>query len=830
MAESGRVGEWEKGRLEIGDSLRRLLPFSPSPLLLIVLSLLLAAFLRFYQLTASSLWNDEGNSWAMLARSFDEIAAAAAADIHPPGYYWLLKLWSLIFGDSATAMRSLSAVLGLLLVALVAAIAQRGARQRPDWHWFPVIAALLAAVNPFQIYYSQEARMYMLLAVEAAGLFWALLWMMESGEWRVESGRAEDRESGRAGEPRVRAISNLQSPNPFIPQSLFLFFGIAGLWTHYSFPIVLAAAGLTYVIWWAAGLRHSARATPRPHHPITPLLRYLLLNFLIFLAFLPWLPTAIDSVLNWPRGGVAVSAVDGLALTLRTLLFGPLRTAPELLWPWLALAGVLPLVGLIALRRLPRLALAAGLWLLLPVVMMFGLGLFSDAFLKFLLVASPAWCLLVAAAPWSATAKAQQNAPSRAAHGLMVVGVATFGISAAVAALPAYYADPFARDNYRGVAAYLAAVGDERSDLVILNAPGQQEVWRYYDPALPALALPTQRPPDAADVEAQLTAATAGKRRIFALFWATDESDPNHYVERWLDANAFKAMESWQGNLRFVTYALASNLESTVIAPVRWENGMILHKVQQPHPASQRVTPGNTAMIQLNWLTERPLTQRYKVSVQLLDDRNQLIAQHDGEPGGAALPTDRWQVGDNVIDNHGIAIPLGTPPGQYHMIAVLYDVETGERVRQSGKDALAVGAVVVERADQTPPLEVVPMQYRLGQMLAPVQFVGYDAYRRGFTHAPLTPIQPGDAVHFTLYWQAPDPLPADWPADLTMTLRLGEQQITAPLAGGAYPTAEWQAGELVRGEFDLIYGGASSQPQLTIGDNTTNLRPLPVQP
>ena len=355
-------------------------------------------------------------------------------------------------------------------------------------------------------------------------------------------------------------------------------------------------------------------------------------------------------------------------------------------------------------------------------------------------------------------------------------------------------------------------------------------MWQYYDPGLPMLALPAQRPPDAGDIEAQLAAATAGKRRVFALFWATDEADPQQYVERWLDSNAFKAMESWQGNLRFVTYALASDLEQTAITPVHWDNGMILHKIQQPRPAPQRVAPGNAAMIQLNWVTERPLTRRYKVSVQLLDDRNQVIAQHDGEPGGGELPTDRWQVGEEVIDNHGIAIPFGTPPGLYHMIAVLYDAETGERVRQSGQDALAVGAVMVERAEQTPPLEVVPMQHRPGLTPGSVQLAGYDAYRRGFTHAPQTPIRPGDAVHFTFYWLAPDPLPAEWPADLTMTLQLGGQQITAPLAGGAYPPAEWQAGELVRGEFDLIYDGASSQPRITVGDKTASLRSLPVQP
>ena len=74
----------------------------------------LATFLRFYHLDDSSLWSDEGNTWAMLSAALGPIAQAAAADIHPPGYYWALKLWTLLFGTSAFALRSFSAVAGVL--------------------------------------------------------------------------------------------------------------------------------------------------------------------------------------------------------------------------------------------------------------------------------------------------------------------------------------------------------------------------------------------------------------------------------------------------------------------------------------------------------------------------------------------------------------------------------------------------------------------------------------------------------------------------------------------------------------------------------------------
>ena len=114
-------------------------------------------------LTCSSLWHDEGNAWALAQRSFARIAVDAAADIHPPGYYWLLKLWGGPFGYSAWGMRSLSALAGLLAVAVIYRLGlETGDVPRAARIQLALLAALLAALNPFQVFYSQEARMYAL--------------------------------------------------------------------------------------------------------------------------------------------------------------------------------------------------------------------------------------------------------------------------------------------------------------------------------------------------------------------------------------------------------------------------------------------------------------------------------------------------------------------------------------------------------------------------------------------------------------------------------------------------------------------------------------------
>ena len=48
----------------------------------------------------------------------------------------------------------------------------------------------------------------------------------------------------------------------------------------------------------------------------------------------------------------------------------------------------------------------------------------------------------------------------------------------------------------------------------------------------------------------------AKHRRIYAIYWATDESDPEGLIEGWLDTHCYKAMDSWFGNLRLVVYAV----------------------------------------------------------------------------------------------------------------------------------------------------------------------------------------------------------------------------------------------------------------------------------
>jgi hypothetical protein len=408
--------------------------------------------------------------------------------------------------------------------------------------------------------------------------------------------------------------------------------------------------------------------------------------------------------------------------------------------------------------------------------------------------------------------------------------------------LPSYYNNPIARDNYAGVAAYIDAVADPTTDLVVLDAPGQQEVWAYYDPGLPILALPQTRPPDRVETVATLQAFTThtnDRRNIYALFWATDEADPERLVETWLDQHAFKGMESWQGNLRFVLYTLPSTLQcATLPQAVQW--GASIQLIGQCTPTDQpTVNAGEVALVGLQWQTDRALPARYKVAVQLLDARNQVIAQRDSEPAGGSRPTTSWQPGEVVTDNHGVQIPIGTPPGTYRLIIALYDEATGIRLPVDDGDSLLLGEVTVSAPRKLLPIALIPMQHRLERMVGPVTLVGYSAHRQGMAHAPETLLRPGDLVEFTIIWQAPTLVSDTQPSVATMhatglpdnleaILRLGAQQITFPLAGEAYPTAEWDAGQVLQYTLVIPFDGTDPYPSIQIGDQQIRLQALPI--
>lgn len=120
---------------------------------------LIAGLLRFYNIGTRSLWLDEGITVNLAWDSVKNIILnRSSTGIHPPLYFIFMHFWIKIFSDSEIGLRSFSSVFSILSVPIIFLITSR-IFDLPT----AVIASLLFAFSPFQIYYSQEARMYPLV-------------------------------------------------------------------------------------------------------------------------------------------------------------------------------------------------------------------------------------------------------------------------------------------------------------------------------------------------------------------------------------------------------------------------------------------------------------------------------------------------------------------------------------------------------------------------------------------------------------------------------------------------------------------------------------------
>lgn len=698
--------------------------------------LLAAAGLRLFGADAQSLWYDEGTSAALVHRSLAEIARGAAGDIHPPLYYWLLALWARVFGDGVVALRSFSAVAGMLAVAGVMAVGRR------LWGTAVGLAAgLAAASSPFLVWYGQEVRMYMLAAAWGAALVWQALGLRPK-----PMPQAAPSPSGTAA-PAARRGWRVWAP--------WTACATAALYTHYLVGLGAVATSNTIIALGVWGPGRPAAAADRRF-----LGAWALANATAAALFAPWLRLAWPAIRDWPALGPPVpigrTVRDALAaFTAGTPTSASVGTAA------LTLAGIVAVAGVLYRGRdgSHRAGAIAAAWAGTPLVLLLAVSASRPAWNpKFLIGGALGFDLLVgagvvglaacagrlgtaAARRWRTAGLGSGAAPvlagivGPACAGLAVVGAAAAIAWPRVAALGAMYGDPaHQRDDYRGIAAAVdAAAGPD--DAVILNAPTQVEVFGYYDRGRHVMyPLPHQRPPDRAATLADVADIGGRHRDLYGVLWATAESDPEGLVEGWLNAHRHKVFDAWHGGVRLAMWAAARRplTPQPVGRPVFGSDELVLVALAAGPPA---VAAGEVVTIEAVWAAAAAPRADYTVFVHLLDAAGRRVAGRDMRPIGGSASTSRWPpigvsgvaalaerlsavpslesadaavAGAGHVDRIGLRVPPDAAPGAYTLQLGLYDPATGTRLavsgmgsaptRAAGGDAIVAGRVDVKPA------------------------------------------------------------------------------------------------------------------------------------
>ncbi len=188
--------------------------------LLLPFILATALVVRLWDYTALALWHDEAFSALLIRMPFSEMMQRIALDVHPPFYYWLLRVWASVFGHSLESLRGFSVFFGVATVWLLYVLVREIFKDYPADEGKKLAwgAAALLAVNAFHIQYSLEARMYTLGTFLIVLGTWVMLKALRTNRW-----------------PWWLAFAILTS---------------ASALTHYFLLFSLAAQGLFILIWW----------------------------------------------------------------------------------------------------------------------------------------------------------------------------------------------------------------------------------------------------------------------------------------------------------------------------------------------------------------------------------------------------------------------------------------------------------------------------------------------------------------------------------------------------------------------------------------------------
>ena len=148
-----------------------------------LLGLLIAAgaILRLNDLGGQSVWFDEAATWAQVRGSFLRMIIETSADNYPPLYN--LLTWPLVklLGDAEWVLRLPAAILGIAAIPAIFLLGSSIAGR-----FVGLLAAVVITFSGFHIWYSQEARMYTLLAFTSIAYAWTLLrYLDDEARWRI---------------------------------------------------------------------------------------------------------------------------------------------------------------------------------------------------------------------------------------------------------------------------------------------------------------------------------------------------------------------------------------------------------------------------------------------------------------------------------------------------------------------------------------------------------------------------------------------------------------------------------------------------------------------
>jgi hypothetical protein len=670
-------------------------------------------------------------------------------------------VWVRLFGSIFVAVRCLSALLGLFMVLAVYHV---GAVlfDRPTG----LVTAFILSIAPAHIIYSQEVRMYALLALcftVLLGLFYRLGTSDSSwsrGDW------------------------------------IALAFGeIAAIHTHYFAFFLLFSMSVWLLPHLLAYVNEGRRRFRW----------WLAVQGIAFVAFLPWLPPAFSLarghvplcasppqaipflLQNWsfllgghmglygrePAFALASKGLLGIVFLSTALLCVVEKHRREV--TYLVLQGLLPLAFLFALMQLrPGFHPRYVLMLIVPLILLLARTIMTFSRHR---VWGKALALLVAC-----------------------VWLGTTGLAAHPLLTDSYYE----RDDARGVVSYLEETLNSEAVVLVDN-----EDWalRYYfdETGLADVYIDASQAPER--VETRVTSALEGRSRVALVKWHQGETDRRGLLPYLLESRGCYVDRHRLGGYTVHIWSLEGSAPSPVARDVRVRFGplhLLEVKAQISVPANEAIPVG------LVWQKAEAISVDCKVVLSLVDQKGRTLARCDEKiVDSAGRGTGDWDPGQRAVNYHTLDLRPGIAPLGYKLRVLVY-----HEGRLSGLDVLdEAGAPAGKHYDMGMVSLMHPLEDEhreldreaLGlQPLSPPVRVADGLYL--VSHSlPASSLGAGETLSLRLEWQSrKERLPSYRP--LLQLVRAGEVLAEAQSVPvyDRYPTSLWETDERVLEWRDLL--------------------------
>jgi hypothetical protein len=607
-----------------------------------VIVLLLATAVRLYNIDFHALWFDEGVSITFAHLPLQDLMHYTILweEVNPPIYRQALGLWTSAVGTSAFTVRWFSGWLGLLAVALTYQLGQK-LKLEPN---AALGGAVLVAIAPMQVFYSQEAKGYTFIQVCILTAIW--LWLSISGKKRPTGWH-------------------------WISLSILLALAIG---SHSTVWLMIGTMAFWAVVWernrWSG---------------------WFLVIGSVGLAWLIWFVTVAETVMR----GAATSAISSsmvprspptyLDAMLREFAAGPVA---EIWVGWTTGAIILLLAGLglwrgQAPRRTKWLLVS---WTAFPILVGMGVQVVVPFFFpRFLLYVAPALMLM--------TSLGLEALPRRW-MAITTTCIVTLLMAFSLRAQYMRPSDP--ATDYRPLAATLARRIHPEDALIYSYSwqPG------FLDAYLPDDLRPTYYlsffPPETIDED--MGSILSQHQRVWLVTYQLGVEDPIHATGQWLLAHAATPGSEWYGDgqlsLFLAPEAVVNPGPTSEVADFDGERITLTYA-----PVETRAAPGEPVGVALTWEASEPIAERFVVFLHLLNNGSpEPLAQQDSQPLNNLSPTYEWTSGEPLQGYRALWLPTSLPQGEtLRLVVGLYDGDTLERVPvDSGGDSVQIGTIIVD--------------------------------------------------------------------------------------------------------------------------------------